>query len=150
VAASVLPLAGCRWGPADEVDGATEVEAGADEALVDKAVAAILEQADLVRSVSDRHLGLAGALAPLLAAHTAHAAVLTTNEPDRAATVAPARESSRAALARVRRRETMLQAELAGYAADAVSGSLARALASMSASIAQHLAAFPTLQEGPA
>jgi hypothetical protein len=150
VAASVLPLAGCRWGPADEVDGATEVEADADKALVDKAVAAIAHQVALVESVSRDHIGLAGALASVLAAHKAHFRVLAPADPLEVATNHAVGETARAGLAKVRRREIVLQAELAGFAADAVSGTLARALASMSASIAQHLAVFPTIEEGPA
>lgn len=149
-AASALPLAGCRWGPADDLDGDSEVETDADKALIDRAVAALLGQAALVQTVSDRHLGLAGALAPLRRAHAAHVAVLSPTDTVDVGVVAPAHESSRAALARVRRREIVLQAELAGFAAEAVSGTLARALASMSASIAQHLAVFPTLEKGPA
>jgi hypothetical protein len=150
VAASVLPLAGCRWGPADEVDGATEVEADADKALVEQAAAAIAHQVALLESASREHVGLAGALAAVLAAHNAHFRVLAPAEPIKVATIHEVGETARAALARVRRREVVLQAELAGFAAYAVSGTLARALASMSASIAQHLAVFPTIEEGPA
>ena len=147
-AASALPLAGCRWGPADDVDGASEVGTDADEALINEAAAAVAAQLALVQSVSDENLGLAGALAPILAAHVAHASLLAPTDPVETGAATPVGESARAALARVRRRE--MQAELAGFAAEAVSGTLARALASMSASVAQHLAVFPTLGKGPA
>lgn len=149
-AASALPLAGCRWGPADDVDGASEVGTDADEALINEAAAAVAAQLALVQSVSDEHLGLAGALAPILAAHVAHASLLAPTDPVETGAATPVGESARAALARVRRREIVLQAELAGFAAEAVSGTLARALASMSASVAQYLAVFPTLGKGPA
>jgi hypothetical protein len=58
--------------------------------------------------------------------------------------------SSRSALGAILRDEARLQTQLADLATSAVSGSLARALASMSASIAQHLAVLPEISRGPA
>lgn len=147
--ASLLALAGCRWGPDEEIDGSTEDERAADDATVTAAATAIATVRGLVAATSERHIGLAGALAPLLAVHEAHLALLATDASART----PGRVGARsaAALARVRRAETDLQARLAALAGTATSGSFARALASMSAAVAQQLVVLPELAtEGPA
>lgn len=150
-------VAGCRWGPAEDDRVVTEQEQDADAALVDAAVIAIDTQLSRLTEVSRAHPGAAAALTGLVAAHQAHLRLLpavepgATASPTPGATTPPSAPTSRAALARARAEETALQAQLATLAGSAVSGPLARALASMSASIAQFLASMPALPpEGPA
>lgn len=148
-AAVALPLAGCRWGPEEQVDGATEQEQDADAGLVAEARAALASQVASLAGIVERHRGLSGLVQPLRLAHTAHLEVLGGAAPSGEVAVTKDR-SSAAAVARVRREEAALQKTLADLAGRATSGQLARALASMSASIAQHLAAMPALPKGPA
>jgi hypothetical protein len=147
-AAPLLALAGCRWGPAEEIDGAREAQEDADAALAETAATAIGQQLAALRLDADAHRGLAGALAPLIALHTAHLGLLPTVEVLPEGTGSP---SSTKAWARMQRAETRLQQQLADIAVSATSGTFARALASMSAAIAQHLADLPPLaNRGPA
>lgn len=149
VAASLLALGGCRWGPDEELGGATDAEQAADDASVTSATAEVHRVRDLVARTGETHIGLAGALAPLLALHDAHLALLDTTPPEAAPPVVAPR--SAVALERVRAAETTLQARLAELAGGATSGPFARALASMSAAVAQHLVVLPELaNEGPA
>jgi hypothetical protein len=152
VAASALALAGCRWGPEDDPGtGSAEAPADPDTAVVDAASVAILEVASLVSVLGERHRGLAGPLTPLSQVHQAHLALLAPGaELTGASSADPVAGSARSALALLRREEQELQRQLAGLALDASSGTLGRALASMSASIAQHLVDLPTLGKGPA
>lgn len=139
-------LAGCRWGP-PEVDaepGPPPPEPDADVALLDEAAQAILGALDLVERVAARHRGLATALAGLVALHTAHLDLLGA-EPGGPRPAVPPLPGARPALARVRADELVLQGRLAGMAAQAGSGAFARALASMSAAVAQHVAALPAV-----
>jgi hypothetical protein len=148
-AAAALPLAACRWGPEEQVDGASEQEQDADAALVSDAKTALVDQLASLTAITRRHRGLAGLVQPLQEAHAAHLAALGGNDLLDVVSIATDR-SSAAAVARVRREETALQQKLADLAGRVTSGPLARALASMSASLAQHLAAMPTLPKGPA
>lgn len=152
-AASALALAGCRWGPEDDIDGARQPTTGekdADAIVVEQALAALRVRLARLELVSERHVGLATALGPLVLAHTDHARLLSTGTAGETAQVQLPRESAAKALARVRREEAALQVALERAALEATSGDLARALASISASTAQHAAALPTLKTGPA
>jgi len=147
-AGALFVLGGCRLGPDDEVDGATEQQRDADESLVDRARADVGAVRLLAERTGRRHVGLSPAMTPLVSLHDEHLRVLGGT----AAVVtspAVARRGPRA-LADVRTAEVRLQARLAAHAANATSGRLARALASMSAAVAQHVAVFPEPAEGPA
>lgn len=151
-AGAALALAGCRFGPADEDGSATEPEPDADAELVSEAADALVTQVVLLDAVAQTHVGLVSALAPITAAHRAHLELLggVTAAGLGSPAPGPVSHSARAALATVRAGETSLQASLAELSVAVVSGTLARALASMSASTAQHLAVLPTLAGGPA
>lgn len=151
-AASALALAGCRWGPEEDVDAAPQPQAGkdADATVVEQSLLVLRLQVATLELTSGRHVGLAAALAPLVAAHTEHARLLSTGTGGEPVEAHLPPESAAKALARVRREETALQRALERAALEATSGELARALASISASTAQHVAALPTLRKGPA
>jgi len=146
-AASALALAGCRWGPAEDDADATP-EPDSDAALVERAVVAIIAAADVVDQTRTRHIGLDRAMQPLLDLHVAHLRFLPAAEFPGQSVVVPDR--SQLALAMVVTRERELQGQLAEFAIEAESGQLAQAFASMSASVAQHLAVLPELGKGPA
>lgn len=146
--AALLGLSGCRWGPADSASP-SEPEPDADAALITRAAGAIADVRRLVDLTRTGHLGLSGALVPLLTLHDSHLALLGADTAAAGHPTVPGR--SAAALARVRARERQLQEQLAALALEAVSGTFARALASMSAAVAQQLAVLPDLPtRGPA
>jgi hypothetical protein len=121
----------------------------ADLALLDDARTALSETLDLVRATRRRHRPLRGELGPLAQAHRRHLEVLAGAGRESSAgpsfpPVVPPRAT--AALAAVAQQERRLQVRLVRSAGEAGSGELARLLASISASCAQHVAAFP---EGP-
>ncbi|MDO7869232.1 hypothetical protein [Nocardioides jiangxiensis] len=146
-AAVAATVAGCQWGPPTSV-AAPAAKRDADATTVDQLTTAIAAQAQLVADTATRHVGLATTLAPLTAMHRAHLAVLT-KDPVTAAAVAVA-PSPDAALSAVRRGEATLQRSLTAGAQGAASGPLARAIASMAAGVAMHLAAAPTPKGGAA
>lgn len=149
-AAPLAVAAGCRWGPAEEDDPDLPApEPDADAAAVDEAAAASLKALDLVQQVSADHIGLAAALTGLVAMHTAHLELLEADLDGGRPSAAPLPDT-RAAMARVRADEQALQVTLARLAGAASSGTFARALASMSAAVAQHVAALPAIARGPA
>lgn len=137
-------LAGCTLDPADEDPApgpATEPEPDADVVLLGTVLTALDGTAALVGAAAARHPRLAADLQPLADVHAAHRAVL-----DEAAEVGTDAAGSPAvpgrpapALDRVRRAETRLVRTLREATAAAQSGDLARALASMAASLTQHL-----------
>jgi hypothetical protein len=122
--------------------GASETpEPDADTVLVERLVAEILD-ADTAVDVAREFRRLREPLKGLRAMHRAHLGVLVpTDTTTRTATSVPA--DAVAALAQVRRAEQRLQRILATGAVEAQSGALARLLASMSASVAQHLYVLP-------
>ena len=150
----VIVLAGCRWGPDEDQSEAVEEEQDADAALVKTAVESVERQAGTVTAVAREHIGLSTPLAALTAMHAAHLRLLSSDpartSPSETVPSETVPEDSRTALASVRREEARLQAQLADLAISAVSGTLARALASMSASIAAHLVALPEVARGQA
>ena len=150
IAATVL-AAGCDTGedlgqndatgsPSASPSVAEEPEQTPDEALVDD-VLAQLGAAAAVLQAARRFKQLRPALAPLLHAHRAHAEVLEGELANDSPATRPA--SSLAAVAAIREGETQLQAALVDAAGRAESGALAKLLASMSASVTQHVATLP-------
>jgi hypothetical protein len=149
-AAPLAALAGCRWGPDEtEEPDRPAPRPDRDAQAVDAAAEAIRQALDQVQQAATDHVGLATALTGLVAMHTAHLELLDVDDDGARASTAPAPGAAQA-LARVRATERELQATLAGLAQQADSGTFARALASMSASVAQHLAVLPAVPRGPA
>ncbi len=154
-AAPLVALAGCRWGPADDAAPAPSPTGSTAPADDDAAIAADALQATntvaaLVAEVASRHRGLAGPLADVTLMHQAHADLLAeAGEPADGPTPPPSPATSKRALALVLSEERDLQRTLADGAGRAASGTFARALASMSAAVAQQrtvLAALPVRQ----
>jgi len=124
--------------------GATETpEPDADTALADDTahdIARTLVTVSLARRSFPR---LRDRLQPLVRMHRAHLAVLEAPD-DRSIPAPEAGDTPAEALERVRIAEQVLQETLAAAAVEAQSGALARLLASMSASVSQHLAVLPS------
>lgn len=115
------------------------VEPDADQTLVNAVVTALIG-AETVVARARQLPRLKRALAPLARAHAAHLEVLEAdNEGVAPAPPAPYADS----LGEVRTTEEGLQRMLANAAVEAQSGALARLLASMSASVSQHLFVLP-------
>ena len=150
-AAPLAALTGCRWGPADDASPAPTPTGSATPADDDTAIAADALQATtyvaaLVAEVAARHRGLAGPLADVTLMHEAHADLLAeAGEPADGPTPPPIPATSRRALALVLTEERNLQRALADGAGRAASGTFARALASMSAAVAQQRTVLATL-----
>lgn len=115
----------------------------ADILLVQEALAAITAASGLV-SEADRYPSLRGPLRPLKRMHAAHVDVFKEYAGEDPQTVSTT-GSAAAFLRRVRRQEAQLQRQLVEWAIKAESGQLAKLLASMSAGVAQHLAALDDL-----
>ena len=137
-------LAGCTLDPPTPdpaTDAPVEPEPDADVVLLATVLAALDATAALVAATTERHPGLATGLQPLLEVHATHRAVLDEAaevEQDAAGTpTVPGRPG--VALDGVRRSETRLVATLSQSTGAAQSGDFARALASMAASLTQHL-----------
>ena len=118
-AAGLAAVAGCD----DRPTQAPPETPDPDVALVDRVLREL---------VNAERLAVAAGLHDLGRLHRAHIAALGGDEPTPSA--------ARASAAAVRRKEQRLQHHLAGAAAKAQSGALARLLASMSAAVAQRLA----------
>jgi len=147
-------LAGCRWGPADDDAPTPAGSPGAapvddDTEVAATALAATTRVVDLVARVAARHPGLAGPLADVTLMHQAHADLLAeAGEASEEAAPQPVPGRSATALALVLTEERRLQATLAGAAGGAASGTFARALASMSAAVAQQRVRLGALDVG--
>ena len=148
LAATVL-VAGCDSGediepPGSGASGTPQpseaVEQSPDEALVEEVADAILA-AMAVLAGARRKPPLRTAGTPLLRAHREHLEVLEAEE--RFTPVGGEPVGLAAALREIRRSEGALHATLVAAAGRAESGALARLLASMSASVTQHLAVLP-------
>ncbi|QCW51283.1 hypothetical protein FE634_14290 [Nocardioides dongxiaopingii] len=159
VGVTVLGTAGCSIGSLDPSsgdptitpttspsDGAVPDPGGSGSADTDADTdAALVEQAALALSVAHRtaqtnaraHPPLAEALAPLVRLHRAHAGELGGLRPT-SGRFAVGGEPVRRARRRVAVAEETLEQALVGLAVRADSGALARLLASMAASVAQH------------
>lgn len=138
-------LAGCTGdAPAGEPTPGrvTEPEPDADVVLLGSVLAALDGTAALVAATADRHPGLVSRLRPLEDVHARHRAVLdeAAAEVEQGASDAPGVPGRPApALDRVRRAEGRLVGTLSRATGAAQSGDFARALASMAASLTQHL-----------
>jgi len=148
VLASLGLVAGCEWGPPEDgTDPSADPAPPApdeDAELASTALVATSGVAALVAATASRHRGLATPLADLTALHLAHLRLLGAAAPEAPQPTPPEVPArSRAALALVVREERRLEDELAALAGRVASGAFARALASMSAAVAQHLAVLP-------
>jgi hypothetical protein len=137
-------LAGCTGeAPAGEPTPGpvTEPEPDADVVLLGSVLAALDGAAALVAATAERHPGLGSRLEPLEDVHARHRAVLDeAAEVEQGASAGPDVPGRPApALDRVRRAEGRLVGTLGRATGAAQSGDLARALASMTASLTQHL-----------
>lgn len=127
-------------------------EVDPDVALLGEVAAATEAMVALYEGVLDRHRGLRRELRPLLATHRAHATALgeaapsdASSQPPRSADrTPPAREDvprrPEAAVRQLRAAERSAAGDLLDATRRAASGPFARLLASMSASVAQHVA----------
>lgn len=153
-----LGLGGCDLddltGASAGAPGAEEPESDPDQGLVDSVLADLDQQLAAVVAARAATPSLRRALRPLEEMHRAHRAVL---DPDTSGTATPSATPSASAsspaptpaadpprpvrtLRRIGASETAHQAVLTAASVTARSGALARVLASMSASVAQHLA----------
>jgi hypothetical protein len=122
-----------------------EAEVDADQVIVDDAAAELARMAALLTATRARFPRLRARIAPLHALHLAHLESLGGARDDAGtAPTAPAATSAGAAWSEVRTLESRLQRRLADWSVAARSGALARVLASMSAAVAQQLAAGAT------
>lgn len=159
-AATATAVAGCELDPPD--DAAPSADPGAvlsdeeyDTDLAGKAARSISTTLRQARAAAARHVGLAQPLAGLIVMHEAHHALLADSgadddpdaSPSASATAPPA---SGQALNELKAGERELALRLEGWAVNARSGQFARVLASMSASVAQHVTALPSAKEGSA
>ncbi|QBR94125.1 Smr/MutS family protein [Nocardioides euryhalodurans] len=141
-----LTATGCDLGPVREEPAPTpgttaepEPAPDPDAALVDAVVADLRSALALVTGAGRGRGALRAELAPWLRMHDAHLVALEA--PSARVRAAQVRGSAAEARSRVRREETALQRRLATGAASARSGALASLLATMSAAVAQQLAA---------
>lgn len=131
--------------PSEDTSGEPVPEPPEDSALVVSVVAAVIAAVDVVTATSATTPALATRLEGLARAHAAHRDLLVGAIPDSdvptpAVVSVPARPG--AALAAVRRSEQRLLRTLRDSCGAAASGDLARVLASMAASVSQHLASL--------
>jgi hypothetical protein len=162
-AVAVAPLAGCELDPPEDAapsDGPDAIlsDEEYDTDLAGKAARSISATLADVRAAAERHVGLAQSLAGLIAMHEAHHALLAdagadsddgdgddpSGSPSESVTAPPA---SGQALSRLTASERKLSRRLEGWAVAARSGQFARVLASMSASVSQHVAVLPAAKE---
>ena len=147
--AAPLVLAACDIDPPVRETGSSPATAPPpeDSALVAGVVASLLRAQSVLDAAAAAVPALAARLAPVRAAHAEHLAVLAGAVPDpQVPTGAPATVPSRIlpALAAVRRSEQRLLRQVRAGCLAAASGDLARVLASVAASTAQHSAALAT------
>lgn len=158
-AVATAPLAGCELDPPDDRAPSSGPDAilsdeEYDTDLAGKAARSISATLAEVRAAAERHVGLAQSLAGLIAMHEAHHALLANSgadsggdpsgSPSESVTAPPA---SGQALSRLTASERKLGRRLEGWAVAARSGQFARVLASMSASVSQHVAVLPAAKE---
>ena len=132
--ALVVPVSGCDLLP--ESTPATPPPPTADELLVDRVTWTVRQARDVAAA--------AGAQA-LADVHDAHLAALGAPAPSRSASASPTASPAPPAPTGtdLRSTEVALEATLTDAATRADDGGLARLLASMAASIAQHVAVLP-------
>lgn len=149
-----LVLAACDIDPPASTDGAPASPPPPEDAELVAAVVAGLVRAGAVLEAAMLAVpGLTTLLAPVAAAHDAHLDLLAgaVADADVPAPEPPAIAAGRArALAAVQRSERRLQRQVRQACLTAASGDLARVLASVAASTAQHGAALADPAAGPA
>jgi hypothetical protein len=118
-------------------------EPDADTALAEDTAHSMVAALVLATGVRRAFPRLRGPLQPLVRMHRAHLAVLEAPD-DRSVPAPDVGGTPAEAVAAVRTAEQALQEVLATAAVEAQSGALARLLASMSASVSQHLAVLPS------
>jgi hypothetical protein len=126
-----------RGGPSAASEPEEAPEQTPDQVLVDEVVAELLGAIDLLSESRKKAPALRPSLTPILRAHRQHVRVLQVEGEYRTSTSIPA--DAAAALRAVRRSERRLHVTLVDAAGRAESGALARLLASISASVTQHL-----------
>jgi len=133
VAAAAAALPGCA-----EVAHHDPAAATGDEALAREAAVASAGLLAAYRATAERHTDLRRVLRPIAAHHAEHVAVFAPDDPPRA--TPPRVAGSRAeAVTALRRRERSVARARRTATVDAASGDLARILAAVVASQAQHL-----------
>ena len=141
-----LVLAACDIDPPARDDTSPASPPPPEDAELVASVVAELVRAEGVLAAATAAPELAARLAPLVDAHAAHrellvGAVAEAQLPDSSPTRVP--DAPDRALAAVRRSEQRLLRQLREACVGAASGDLARVLASVAASTAQHSAALP-------
>lgn len=141
--AGLAALSGCDLDPRDEdsTTAATMVApVDADQTLVDEVVTELTRMVSLLASVQARFPRLRATTRQLRSLHAAHLDALAADGAELAST--DGLTTAAAALRDIRVQEVRLQLRLADWSVTAESGTLARLLASMSAAVAQQLAAL--------
>lgn len=136
-----LALAACDLDPpsAGPSDAPTTTPALPDADVVASARKAILLTVALLEAVETRHRSLRIGIRPLLDLHAAHIEVLHDGSEDAAVEAPLPADTPPLARTQVFGAERSLADTLADAAREAASGDLARALASMSAAVAQRV-----------
>ena len=140
-----LAVTACDIDPPARSDGSTDSEPPPpeDSELVTAVVVALVRARSVVEAATLSVPGLTPVLEPVATAHAAHLEVLAGAGPDAPTPAPPRVPADRArALAAVRRSEQRLLREVRARCVAAASGDLARVLASVAASTAQHGAAL--------
>lgn len=133
-----LVLAGCDLDPPAVAPSESPTSAPLpDTEVVASARKAILQTVTLLEAVSARHRPLRAGIRPLLDLHTAHLEVLDDGSADQGLEAALPADTPAMARTQVSDAERRLAVTLADAARQAASGDLARALASISAAVAQ-------------
>ncbi len=128
--------------PSAGSESPAEPEQSRDEALVEDVVGALFGAIDVLVAARRVAPELRPSVTPILRAHRQHVEVLEGEGEVSPPTQIPG--DAAAALRDVRRSEHRLHVTLVDAAGGAESGALARLLASMSASVTQHLSLLPS------
>lgn len=137
-----LALAACDLDPPSAAPSESSTTAPLPDAeVVASARKAILLTVALLEAVSARHRPLRAGIQSLLDLHTAHLEVLDDGSEDESLEAALPADTPAMARTQVSGAERSLAVTLADAARQAASGDLARALASMSAAVAQRVVA---------
>ncbi len=134
---TITPTMSPSDGAVPDPGGSESTDAATDAALVEQAALALSVAHQTAQTNARAHPPLAEALAPLVRLHRAHAGELGGLRPT-SGRFAVGGEPVRRARRRVAVAEETLEQALVGLAVRADSGALARLLASMAASVAQH------------
>lgn len=139
-------LAACDIDPPESAPSPTPTpEPSRDVVLVQEVVAALAEAEGVLGAASAAVPALAASLAPATRAHAEHRALLAQALPEAPAPSSPSvgvPAARRRALGAVRRSERQLETRLQQACLQAASGDLARLLASITSSTAQHRVAL--------